>query len=501
MTYGVPTLPDFTERSPRLATLVGWPVNLLLILALLYLLMLDPPPRHGVNAVFALGAVGIWRWSWAILHFIRGAIFRRLVFPRIRRQAAAAPKPVHLYMLVTSYHMSAELNAAVYKRVFEEVRDYGVAATVVACITDPADVTVLEAIFRHVGGLPEGTSLIFSPQRGRGKRDAMARALVEIGRGQPLPGSLVVLMDGDTVLGSGALALTCQVMAADPRLGAATTENIPLVRGSTLTREWYRLRMAQRDNLMCSLALSRKLLVLTGRFSVFRAEIAADPEFALALENDTVQHWRFGRLKMVTGDDKSTWYLVLRRGWDMLYVPDAVIYPMEELPAGSFPAATRALMVRWFGNMVRNSSRAIRLGPRAVGLFPWWCFVDQRLSMWTPLIGPISILTLTVLQGTGFLWAYLLWIYVSRTVMCAALWAATGRLHPIFPLLLYYTQITSAVLKIVMTFHPYRQRWTRQAVGAGVSDPETALRDFTSGVLNVLFVALFVSVVVLFVIT
>jgi hypothetical protein len=47
-------------------------------------------------------------------------------------------------------------------------------------------------------------------------------------------------------------------------------------------------------------------------------------------------------------------------------------------------------MRRWFGNMLRASGRAIALGPRQVGLFAWWCLIDQRISMWTPLLLPLS---------------------------------------------------------------------------------------------------------------
>ena len=484
----------FQERSPRLSAAAAWSILAAIAAGLLAVVVADPPKSDLAGSVVTLGVIGIWRWSWALLHAVRGALYRYVDFPRLRRAAAGAPKPTHLYVLVTSYRMPAELNAAVYRRLLEEIRDFGVGATIVACITDPADAVTIEGAFARVGGLPEGTSLVFSPQRGRGKRDAMARALAFFTETRPGPGAFAVLMDGDSVLGRGVLERTCSILASAGDLGAVTTENIPWVKGSVPVREWYRLRMAQRHGQMCSMSLSRKLLVLTGRFSVFRTEIAVDPEFILALESDTLRHWRLGDIRMVTGDDKSTWYVTLKRGWNTLYVPDAVIHPVEELPAGNFLAASTALMVRWYGNMIRNTGRAIALGPRRVGLFPWLCLVDQRISMWTTLIGPTSVACLALTRDGSVVAAYLLWVLASRSIACLAIFGVAGRGHPLFPLILYYSQVVGALVKIYMSFNPDRQRWTRQSAAGGAAIDANAL---VSGFLHGLFTLLFVAVVAL----
>jgi len=164
------------------------------------------------------------------------------------RAAAQAPRPPGLYILVTSYRMPQELNAAVYSRLLEEVASYGIPAFVVACVTDPADVDVIGTIIARRSNLPEGTTLHFMMQTGKGKRVAMAGALRAIIQRQPPPGSQVVLMDGDTLLGPGSLAKTCSTLAAMPKVGAVTTDNIPLVKGDVITREWYRVRLAHGDS-------------------------------------------------------------------------------------------------------------------------------------------------------------------------------------------------------------------------------------------------------------
>lgn len=489
-------MPGHYESSPPFTALLGWPLYVGLLLFLVLTLqpeVFDPRIAH---LIVAMGAIGIWRWAWQALHFVRAMIYEFIVFPRLRRAADKVPRPPHIYMLVTSYRMAAELNAIVYRRLLEEVVRYRVPATIVACITDPSDAVVIGNVFKRLRHLPEGTRLVFAPQSGTGKRDAMATALKIIAGERPLPDSLVVLMDGDSVLGRGALAKTCSIVAGNPDVGAATTDNIPWVKGGTVAREWYRLRMSHRDNLMCSLSLSRGLLVLTGRFSVFRAEVATAPDFILAVEEDVLPHWRLGAIQMMTGDDKSTWYTVLRRGWKMLYVPDAIIHPVEELPPGRWLGPSIALMLRWYGNMIRNNGRAIALGPRRCGFFLWLSLIDQRISMWTAVYGPTVAITASILYGAKFLHLFLLWILVSRGMASLMLYVSTGRLHPLFPFILYYNQLFGSLLKIYVLFHPHRQRWTRQAIRSNHDEAFRLLQNMTSGLYNALVVLLFIVSVI-----
>ena len=458
-----PLLPAHTERSGKTAAVVGWLVCAAMLGVLLALLPPGLPRPKPSPTILTLGVIGTWRWTWGALHLCRSLIYKRLVFPRIRRRADLAAKPPAVYVLVTSYRMAPTLNAAIYGRLFDELAGFAVPAVIVACVTDQADAAIIEGRFARrtfVGG----TRLEIIAQRGRGKRDAMAEALSLIATLDPVPGSQVVLMDGDTLLSEGSLARSCAILTSAPRVGAITTDNVPLVSGSAFTREWYRVRMAHRDSLMASMSLSRKLLVLTGRFSVFRADIAATNSFINAVRADFVDHGRLGRIRMVTGDDKSTWFETLRHGWDMLYVPDVVVHPVEELPAGGFLPASTALMARWYGNMVRNNGRALGLGPGRCGWFPWLCLADQRFSMWTSLIGPSTALILAMTRNVSFLIAYLIWVLVSRAVVCVLYWGATGRFHPLFIVTLYYNQVVGAAIKIYAFYHPDRQRWTRQTV-------------------------------------
>ena len=466
-------LPDFRQRSPAGATLAGWLVYAAILCAALLLVPPGLPAGADRGLLATVGLVGAWRWSWAALHLVRSMLWRWAAFPRLRRLADAAPKPAGVAVLVTSYRMPAELNAAVYGSLFAELARLGVPGMVVACVTDPADIEMVEWLFHAQPGMPSGTVLRCMLQDGTGKRSAMAAGLHEIARRAWLPGSALVLMDGDTILTAGSLLRTCAVLMARPDVGAVTTDNIPLVKGHAVTREWYRLRLAHRDSLMCSMSLAGRVLVLTGRFSAFRAELATSAEFIDAITADTVRHGRLGDIRMVTGDDKSTWFALLRHGWKMLYVPDVAVLNVEELPGGGLWRSSISLMTRWYGNMVRNNGRAIRLGPRRVGWFTWSSLVDQRISPWTSLVGATTVLFACVVWSGSSLPCYVAWVLLTRLAICGLYRMTTGRFHALFPLILYVHQMLGAAIKIYMFFHPDRQGWNRQKVrGVGAVRPQ-----------------------------
>ena len=412
--------------------------------------------------LFVVGGISIWRYLWGLMHWMRAMYYQHVMFPDIRARANRHhEKPTHLYLVITSYRIDTETNAAVYWALMHEVRRYNVPTTIIACVSDPSDAVLINDLVQR-SRPPEGTTVTVLAQDGTGKRTALGSAMRHIAASNPLPGSMTVLMDGDTLLTDGCLEKSCSVLMSHPGVGAVTTENKPLVRGSSLIVEWYRLRMAQRHNLMCSVSVSGRVLVLTGRFLVYRAEIVSSPDFILTIENDMLRHWRLGKINFLTGDDKSAWFATLKQGWKMLYLPDVVIRPLEELPKGSFFNASTRLMGRWFGNMFRGGNRALALGPRKCGLFVWLCLIDQRISMWATLTAPVFFGLAGIFHDTRFFLIYVLWVVLSRSFQSVGLWITTGRFHPYYPFLIYYTQLMAAIIKVFMLFHLDLQAWTRQ---------------------------------------
>lgn len=438
--------------------------------------------------ILSIGLIGVWRYGWWLTHFVRSAIYRRFHFPRLRRAADALARkghgPGHIFVLSTSYRMAPQVTYAVYDAVIANALDYGVPTTVFASVSDRSDVDVLRQVMA-ARGHPSLVEIRYMFQRGDGKRSAMAEVLRAIARIGVGPDDLVVFMDGDIRLPASTFRRSMPFFFLEDDLGAVTTDNGAIVDGGNFTREWYDLRYAQRHMLMSSTALSRRVLVLTGRYSVVRAGLCTSKDFIARVERDHIEHRRFGTVTFLSGDDKSTWFCLLEWGWAMRYLPDVKVFGFEQLtdPVRFF-SSTTDLMRRWFGNMFRTSGRAIRLGPRRMGLFTWWCLVDQRLSVWTTLVGPTIAVALTVFVRPSFGIAYLLWVMATRLLASLLLALGRGRFSPLWPLLLYYNQVAGAALKSHVSFHFDRQRWTRQDIsGAQISDPRIArqvLRESTA---------------------
>jgi mannuronan synthase len=461
---------DYQLRSSTTSYVTGW-ILLSSTIALFGMIvaMCGLPDLTADPSIITLGAIATWRYSWAAINLMRAVTYQFTVFPRHRRSVPVTANASHIYVVVLSYHMGADTNAAVYGALIRDLKRYGRPATVIACISDVVDSEVLKA-FRDLGKV----HLVLLQQSNRGKRDAMERGLALLAQNNPPPGAVLALMDGDTVIPAGTFERTVPFLIADPELGALTTDNVPLVAGTAVAREWYRLRMRTRHVLMSSLSLSDRVLVLTGRFSLFRAEIALSPAFIAAVGHDAAYHWRLGRIGMLTGDDKSTWFWALRRGWKLMYVPDVTVYCLEELPQPGFCASTISLMLRYFGNMARNNTRALWLGPRRVGWFAWLALLDQRVSPWTSLWGPASALALALFYNKSVLPIYVCWVLLTRTAQCAIFGLFRLTFHPLFPFLQYYNQIFGAAVKIAVFFNPDKQSWTRQLTGA------TAARHYSA---------------------
>jgi glycosyltransferase Alg8 len=276
----------------------------------------------------------------------------------------------------------------------------------------------------------------------------------------------VAFVDGDTAVPVDLWEQAAPVFS-DPAVGALTTDEAALIDTPGLFRDWFRLRFNQRQIMMCSTGLSRHVLTLTGRMSVFRGSLATDPGFIAAVARDYLDHWRMGRVTFLTGDDKSTWFWLLARGWQMVYLPDVQSESVETQPRPTFFASARTLMIRWFGNMMRTNGRALRLSPRLIGPFTWWSILDQRLSMWTTLVGPISVVITALLYTAWVIPLYVAWVMVTRYVFCTYIALFRGEwFSAVTPLILYFSQVFGAMTKTYVFFRLDRQKWTRQTGGA-----------------------------------
>lgn len=410
----------------------------------------------------AIGAIGAWRYGWGILHFVRSVIYRTWVYPRLKREAAARKnRSFASYFLVTSFRIPTETTIDVYRAAFKAALNAPGPATVVASIVDISDQRIIKKLYACMVGDEDQVDLIIVRIEGTGKRDALACGFRAIARLFPSPDAMVAVIDGDSIVPPD-LVTRCGAFFHDPRVGALTTDEVAEVRGKWLFVQWYALRFAQRHILMSSMGLSRRVLTLTGRMSMFRASIICDPAFIAQVELDYIDHPRLGRFKFLTGDDKSSWFWLLKNGYQMLYLPDVTVVTVEDPPSTSFLSSAAMLMVRWYGNMLRTNRRALALDPRRIGFFVWWAILDQRISMWTCLIGLTSALLATLLISPFTLLVYAVWVLASRYALTLSLLSARRRISVVSPLLLYFNQIYGSAMKVFVFFHLDRQKWTRQ---------------------------------------
>jgi glycosyltransferase Alg8 len=452
----------------------------LYILALAALFLHAPPALTDPASrpfLLAIGFFIVWRYGWGLVHFIRAQIYKRRTFPRLRAAAGRllaateteATTPPAAYLVCTSYRIRAETTTAVFRSLIEEATRYRGPVTIVASLVEMADQRLVKRLFDRMAP-PERVRLSLVRIQGHGKRDALAVALLAVARDRPPPDAVVAVLDGDTLLAPHTLERCRPFFQLLPEVGGLTTDEDAVVDGSRLLRDWHRLRFAQRQMLMCSRALSGRLLAMTGRMSMYRVTVATDPGFIEMIRDDHLEHWRLGRIKLLTGEDKSTWQWLLAHRWRMLYVPDLQMITIEHPPDRRFIVASTLLMLRWFGNMLRSSSRAIALGPREIGLFTWWSLIDQRLSMWTPLLMPLSAVAFTLLFGPLVLYAYLLWVMSTRLLQALMLLTIRDTISGTYPFLILYGQVYGALVKTWVLFRPDRQGWSRQPVAIAPAD-------------------------------
>jgi len=477
-----------------------------LVLSIACITPLDSLVSAHSGALFGLGLLAVWRYGWGLTHFVRSNIYRSIDFPKMRAKAEDAMRKSadtlgdqHVFFLVTSFRIDSDTTAAVYRAAFEAAKRAPGGATVVASIVEMGDQRLIKLLYKLICGEDTKVCLVITRIAGTGKRDALAYGFRAISRQEPKADDVVAVIDGDSIVPPDLVKKCVGFFRADNNVGALTTDEVSHVHGKAKFHIWYSLRFAQRHILMSSNGLSRKVLTLTGRMSMFRASIICNPDFVRQVESDYVDHWRFGRLKFLTGDDKSSWFWLLRNGYRMLYIPDVVVATVEEPPSKYFLPAATQLMVRWFGNMLRTNSRALALGSSKVGFFTWWTIFDQRVSMWTSLAGLAMVLLVGLFETPFAFLIYLLWVLATRYLLTLMLFNSRRRVSAFYPFFIYFNQIYGSIIKTYIFFHLNKQRWTRQktTLADGRTGFESRVREVSSALVHVLAITLFITIVAL----
>jgi glycosyltransferase Alg8 len=421
---------------------------------------------HAVDGevLVLITAFALWRYGWQLLHYVRAGWYAGVHYPRLRaaalQVAASRAWPQQVFVVVPSYLEEAWVSRQAMQALMANLQALPGRATVVVATGSDADEQVIAGACRPF--LASGRIELVFQRQGQGKRIAMGHALRAVARRHAdEPDSVTVLMDGDSWLEPGALARVLPFFMAYRDLGAVTTnEEAHIPAGGRWYRDWFGLKFGQRQVLFQSHALSHRVLTLTGRFSVFRTSIVVSEDFLRLMENDTIDHWLHGRFRFLMGDDKSSWFHVLRSGWKMLYLPDVTCISLESRNE-PFLKASLSLPYRWFGNTLRNNPRALALGPGRIGWFIWMVLLDQRLSMWTSLVGIAGAAVLAATKSVLYLPIYLAWAVLVRSLQLVVIaWHGHAVSMRTIPIMLY-TQWVGALVKIKAWHNLADQNWSK----------------------------------------
>lgn len=413
---------------------------------------------------FVIGALGIWRYGWWFTHAVRAFIYGRFVYPNIRKNADKiwqdGWRPHHLHFMMTTFREDRGISEKVVRSILREIKTSGVSGTIWLGSAERRDEDIITNFIRREGANLDITLRIIR-QNVTGKRAAIGLVLRAMSRSSVRKNDLVVFMDGDFILGKDAIRRCMPLFKYDEKLQACTTDEEVICIGPKWIEKWLQMRFAQRRLAMQSHALSGRVLTLTGRMSVFRASHLLNLEFIRLLEADHLNHWLWGDFRFLSGDDKSTWYYMLKHNAHMLYVPDALGYTVEFVTDLGLNRMVHNFR-RWSGNMLRNGARAIALGPTKMPFFIWWCLIDQRLSMWTMLFSPVLALLGTFIIGFDYFISYLIFIAISRMCLSLFLFGYARKIEMAFPWILYLNQLINASVKVYCVFRLAKQKWSNR---------------------------------------
>ncbi|MEO0620040.1 MAG: glycosyltransferase, partial [Pseudomonadota bacterium] len=296
----------------------------------------DPEVAH---ITYVIGILGIWRYGWWFNHTIRAMIYGKIVYPKLRTRAAeiwdGGWRPDEMHFMMTTFREHRDITERVVRGICDQVRESGVPGTIWLGSGDLYDEKLIEQHLRLIASDLDITLRIVR-QNQPGKRIAISLILRAMVRAGMKDDALVIFMDGDFVIEPGAARKCLPLFELFPDLQALTTDEEVIVVGPKWMQRWLTMRFAQRRIAMQSHALSHRVLTLTGRMSVFRAKHIKTYEFIRLLEADYLDNWLWGSFRFLSGDDKSTWYHLLKNEARMLYVPDANGYTIEVIEGSAF---------------------------------------------------------------------------------------------------------------------------------------------------------------------
>jgi glycosyltransferase Alg8 len=426
--------------------------------------------------IFALAFIGIWRYSLMIINYIRALYYSKITYPNyLKKIASLEPKeryPKHIYFIIPSYKEDAWVSTEVFQSILADVNTLTCKATLIVSTGADYDDSIITNVYEAHPN-KENIKLVFQRQDS-GKRVAMGYALRYNARdyNSHEQESITIFMDGDTYLPLGTLKKSLPIFAIEKDVGAVTTNEIAYIDSkSKWYKDWFNLKFSQRHILFQSQSLSKRVLTLTGRFSIFRTTAVITEDFISMIENDIIIDSSYGKFRFLMGDDKSSWYNLMKNGWQMLYLPDVLVYSLESRD-GNFLDVSQSLPYRWYGNTLRNNARARALTNQP--LFIRYLFWDQLALMWTSIVGINAAIFLALFDNFAYFPLYIGWVFFVRVIQMS-IFAYFGHIvsYRTIPLMLY-SQWVGSYVKIKAYFHLSDQSWSKKGGEVQTADDDIA---------------------------
>jgi len=426
--------------------------------------------------------LAVWRYGLLLVNYLRAIIYAWHVYPQYLKTIEAidfdARFPDTIYFIIPSYKEDSWVTTEVFQSLIEEINRVPCnAVIVVSTATDYEDGVIRNVYDSHPN--TKNMKIIFQKQNS-GKRIAMGNALRVVAReynkNEEDTNSVTFFMDGDTYIPLDTLKKSLPFFKIDSKLGALTTNEVGLIESqSNWYKDWFSLKFAQRHLLFQSHSLSKRVLTLTGRFSLFRTTAVIQEGFISLIENDIIIDPNFGKFRFLMGDDKSSWYYMMKQGWNLLYLPDVIAYSLESRD-GDFLEISRTLPYRWYGNTLRNNKRARALKNQP--LFIKYLFYDQLALMWTSLAGVVAVIFLSIFKSIFYLPLYLAWVIYVR-IFQMGVFSSMGHKVSLRTLpLMLYGQWYGSYIKIRAFFNLTDQKWSKAGGEVQTADNDTAVIEY-----------------------
>lgn len=457
---------DFESTRSRSKRLAGTALNIAILFFLIDWTLTLTKNNESLSLILGLGIIGLWRHSWGVYNYLRAVRFRN--FSKKKTSDYELLSQTQLVVIVTFYNQSEEDMAKVLRSLAEAFTLLPKRPLLIIAYR-----TLKMPMVRSLIG--DSAAVQFVPQTGRGKREAIADALVVAKQTIPansIDGAHILLIDGDTVVTPQAIWESMGVLDRRAEIGAVVVNEKPLTLGPPIFGVWRKLRSLQRHKMMMSMALSDRLLVLTGRFSMIRSSVLLPVSVASRIRHDYIQT-DYAHIPFLTGDDKTTWLEVLRRGYGMTYLPNTFIYPIEHVNSNvNYFHHVYKLSLRYGGNMIRANLHDDAWSNVARSPHLKYTLIDQRVSMWTSLLSPTLLILLLVTGQFQYFIVFLTYLLIIKNVQAIAVGWLGNHYDPWFPYIIFADQFIQSLAKIKSFSFLHHQSWNNQDISLQGDDQQ-----------------------------